>query len=182
MNSRRVRGSDSPTVSWPLSFSTYPTIAKDHPGWSHKSKAVLQQLASTEAACFQQDRVQRASHLSTTSLFRWNVQPWLDSDTLQLSLPAPFSLSQDRLLTAKDAPGHSFTLFAKLWSHRTIAVPHLALNYPWLQKSSWTSSSVSKKFWSRGEGDEIIWISNLQWFAFSKATDWQIFNNMYVFC
>lgn len=146
MNSRRVRDSDSPTFSWPVSFSTYPTIAKDHTGWSHKSKAVLQQLASTEAACFQQDRVQRASHLSTTSLFRWNVQPWLDPDTLQLSLPAPFSLSQDNLLIARDAPGHSFTLFAKLWSHRAIVVPHQAFNYPWLQKSLWTSSSVSKNF------------------------------------
>lgn len=56
MNSRRVRDSDSPTFSLSVSFSTYPTIAKDHTGWSHKSKAVLPQLASTEAAHFQQDR------------------------------------------------------------------------------------------------------------------------------
>lgn len=58
MTSRRVRDSDSPTFSWPVRFSTSPTVAKDHTGWSHKSKAVFQQLASTEAARFQQHRVQ----------------------------------------------------------------------------------------------------------------------------
>lgn len=58
MNNRRVRDSESSTFSWPVSFSTYPTIAKDHTGWSHKSKVLLQQLARTEAARFQQDRVQ----------------------------------------------------------------------------------------------------------------------------
>lgn len=139
MNSRRVRDSDSPTFSWPVSYSTHPTTAKDHTGWSHKSK---QQLASTEAAHFQQDTMQCVpATWALPACSGGMCSPgWIP--TLLLSLPAPFSLSQCRLLAAKDVPGHSFTLFAKPWSHRAVVVPHQAFICPWLQKSLWTSSSV----------------------------------------
>lgn len=77
--------------------------------------------------------------------------------------------------------GDTFTHPAKPSHHRRAAVLQQAFIYPWRHKSLWISSGVSKSFWSGGEGDEIIWISNLQHFALSKATEWQIFNNLWCF-
>lgn len=77
--------------------------------------------------------------------------------------------------------GDTFTHPAKPSHHRRAAVLQQAFIYPWRHKSLWISSGVSKSFWSGGEGDEIIWISNLQHFALSKATEWQIFNNLWWF-
>lgn len=61
-----------------------------------------------------------------------------------------------------------FTHLAKPCCHRPV-VPQQAFIYPWLCKSLWISSGISKSFWIMGEGDEIIWISNLEQFSLSKA-------------